>query len=118
VTKPKIAGHGLNWQHCRRTAFVGLSFSYEQFYQSLRRFLRYGQMSEVEAHIATSEREAAVMESIARKQADHEAMFSNMVAYTAGVNRSALSGTQRAWDDYQPTKRIKLPEWLKPGVKA
>lgn len=43
ITKPSIAGFGLNWQHCRNTAFVGLSYSFEQFYQALRRIYRFGQ---------------------------------------------------------------------------
>jgi hypothetical protein len=47
VSKPSIAGFGLNWQHCARTAFVGLSFSYESYYQAIRRFWRFGQTRQV-----------------------------------------------------------------------
>jgi hypothetical protein len=50
VTKARIAGYGLNWQHCARTAFPSASFSYEQFYQAIRRFWRYGQKRPVHAH--------------------------------------------------------------------
>ena len=51
VTKPSIAGHGLNWQHCRNVAFVGISHSYEQFYQAVRRVWRYGQARQVHVHV-------------------------------------------------------------------
>ena len=68
VTKPSIAAHGLNWQHCARTAFVGLSDSYETYYQAMRRFHRYGQKRQVHAHVVLSELEAQIASNIARKE--------------------------------------------------
>lgn len=67
VTKTSIAGFGLNWQHCRNMAFVGLSDSYEQFYQGIRRCWRFGQTREVHAHIITSRAEQTVVRNIERK---------------------------------------------------
>ena len=69
VTKPKIFGHGLNWQHCARMAFVGLSDSFEQYYQAVRRCYRFGQKRPVDVHIVTAETEGAVKANIQRKQA-------------------------------------------------
>lgn len=68
VTKPSIAAHGLNWQHCARTAFVGLSDSYETYYQAMRRFHRYGQKRRVHAHVVLSELEGQIASNIARKE--------------------------------------------------
>ena len=78
ITKPGIAGHGMNWQHCARMVFVGLSYSYEDLYQALRRSYRFGQTREVRAHLIAAESEGAVRDSLTRKQADHERMQSAM----------------------------------------
>lgn len=74
VTKPRIAGFGMNWQHCARMAFVGLSDSYEALYQATRRCWRFGQERDVEAHIITSEAEGAVLSNVKRKEKDHREM--------------------------------------------
>jgi hypothetical protein len=55
VSKPSIAGFGMNWQHCARVAFVGLTYSYEQFYQALRRSWRFGQTRPVDVHVVIAE---------------------------------------------------------------
>jgi hypothetical protein len=68
ITKPSIAAFGLNWQHCARMAFVGLSDSYETYYQAIRRCWRYGQTRAVRAHIVLSELEAQIAANIARKE--------------------------------------------------
>lgn len=68
VTKPGIASQGLNYQHCARMAFVGLSDSYEQYYQSIRRCYRYGQKRIVHAHVILSELEGQIAVNIARKE--------------------------------------------------
>lgn len=68
VTKPGIASQGLNYQHCARMAFVGLSDSYEQYYQSMRRCYRYGQTRVVDAHVILSELEGQIAVNIARKE--------------------------------------------------
>ena len=80
VTKPMIAGFGMNWQHCARVAFVGLSYSYEQLYQSLRRSWRFGQPRAVHAYIVTAETELGVLETVLTKQAEHAKMQAAMVA--------------------------------------
>lgn len=68
ITKPSIAAFGLNWQHCARMAFVGLSDSYETYYQSIRRCYRYGQTRVVDAHIILSELEGQIAVNVARKE--------------------------------------------------
>jgi hypothetical protein len=79
VSKPSIAGWGLNWQHCHNVAFVGLSDSYEQYYQAVRRCWRFGQTSPVRVVIVASDREQAVLENIRRKERQAIAMFSDIL---------------------------------------
>lgn len=79
ITKPSIAAFGLNWQHCARMAFVGLSDSYETYYQSIRRCYRYGQTRIVQAHIVLSELESQIAANVARKERDASAVTGALV---------------------------------------
>ncbi|MGW8257954.1 MAG: helicase-related protein, partial [Thermoguttaceae bacterium] len=79
VTKPSIAGFGLNLQHCHNIAFVGLSHSYEQFYQAVRRCWRYGQTRPVECHIVSTEQEGRVIANIQRKEKQARQMFDEVI---------------------------------------
>jgi hypothetical protein len=112
VTKGSMFGFGLNLQMCRNTAFVGLSNSFESYYQSVRRFWRFGQTRDVHVHVVTSDLESGVYENVKRKQRDHEAMFARMVRYTADVNRQDLSGGTELERPYNPTVDMKTPHWL------
>jgi DNA modification methylase len=83
VTKPSIAGHGLNWQHCNNVAFVGLSYSFEDFYQALRRSYRFGQQKPVRCVIVQSDAEGNVLKTIKRKMDQHAEMQREMAIATA-----------------------------------
>lgn len=100
VTKPSIAGWGMNWQHCARVAFVGLSDSWEAYYQAIRRCWRFGQTREVECHVITSTAEGAVVANIERKERDATAMAEEMVRHMSVQNVADLSNTTRASDGY------------------
>lgn len=80
VTKQKICGWGMNWQHCAHTT-VFPSHSFEQYYQSLRRFWRFGQTSPVVVDIVTTEGEAGVMKNLQRKASAADKMFSDLVSH-------------------------------------
>lgn len=90
VTKPKIAGFGMNWQECSEMVFVGLSHSYEQFYQAVRRCWRFGQKNAVNVHIVTSDAERAILDSIQSKQAKADEMVAQMVEKMADTMRNEL----------------------------
>ena len=107
VSKPSIAGFGLNWQHCARTAFVGLSFSYEMFYQAVRRFWRFGQTRPVECHIAMADTETAIWQTIQRKQKDHETMKAEM--FEAMRREVIVKGVK---NPYEAKQVATLPLWL------
>lgn len=79
ITKPSIAGFGMNWQRCARVAYVGLSYSYEAFYQSVRRCYRFGQKRPVHVHICQAESEGDLYRTIQRKQSDHRKMKRAMI---------------------------------------
>lgn len=81
ITKPGIASQGLNYQHAARMAFVGLSDSYEQYYQAMRRCYRYGQTRVVDAHIILSELEGQIAANIARKERQSNRHVSDMIEY-------------------------------------
>lgn len=111
VTKPSIAGVGMNWQNCRNMIFVGLSDSYEQYYQALRRCWRFGQTKEVNAYIVISAKEGAVKANIERKEADAKAMRDAMLALTKDNVRHELARTARMMTDYTPSVDMILPPW-------
>lgn len=116
VSKPKIAGWGMNWQNSNNEIFCGLSDSFEAYYQAVRREWRFGQKNEVNVHIVTSDAEESVKANIERKQADAQRMTSEMVKYTKDILREDIRGTERMSDDYIPTEEMILPNWLKSEV--
>jgi len=79
ISKPSICGHGMNFQNCCRMAFVGLSDSYEQFYQAIRRCWRFGQKQTVTAHIITSSLEGQVVNNIKRKEKQAGEMMDSLI---------------------------------------
>lgn len=79
VTKPSIASFGMNWQHCARMSFCGLSDSWEAFYQAIRRCHRYGQSRRVQVHVILSELEGRIAENVARKERQATDMTGELV---------------------------------------
>lgn len=108
VTKAKIAGFGLNFQHCARVAFVAATYSYEAFYQSIRRCHRFGQTRPVHVHVALAPTELAVWEVLTRKQDDHDAMKTQMFA----AMRRAQERVDKSAKEYAPKLLGRLPAWL------
>jgi len=103
VTKPKIGAWGMNWQHCGHHTFFP-SHSFEQYYQAIRRSLRFGRTEPVRVDIVTTEGEAGVTANLQKKQRNADIMFDRLVA---SMNRS-LHVTQ----DDKHTKTMEVPKWL------
>lgn len=80
VTKPSIAGWGLNWQHCHRMTYFP-SHSYEQWYQAVRRCWRYGQTSNVEVDVISTEGTSRVLANLERKAEQADQMFESLTAH-------------------------------------
>ncbi|PYI57043.1 DEAD/DEAH box helicase [Paenibacillus flagellatus] len=113
VTKPSIAGFGLNWQHCADMAFVGLSDSFEQVFQAVRRCYRFGQKRPVNVTMITSSREGATAENIKRKEADFRKMVAEMVQYTKEITSESIREAGRDVAEYEPRVPLLIPTWLR-----
>jgi hypothetical protein len=111
ITKPEIAGLGLNWQHAHHQAFMmGTSYSFELYHQALHRLYRFGQQFPVEVHLIYAETSGTVNRVIERKQSQYDAMQS---ALKEAVLKLQLSSHSRSGnDDYNPTQVLKVPSWL------
>ncbi len=112
VTKPSICGFGMNWQHCADTGFVGLNDSFEQFYQAIRRFWRFGQTKSVNCHIIAAETEGATVANIRRKEMDADRMAAAMVMHMADLSSRAIKGSVRETPNYDPRMPVILPSFL------
>lgn len=108
VTKPKIGGFGLNWQHCSDMTFFP-SHSYEQFYQSVRRCWRFGQKRDVTAHLVTSEGEVSVTKNMQRKEAQVRELYDSLVRE---VNRYQQPEKKVGLNGWVNTL-LEVPEWLR-----
>lgn len=89
VTKPSIAGFGMNWQNCNHMAFCGLSHSYEQFYQAVRRCWRYGQTLPVEVDVVVSDQETAIVSNVISKRDASDEMQTQMTKRSARIRTDA-----------------------------
>ena len=113
VSKPKIAGWGMNWQNCNTVIFCGLSDSFESYYQAVRRCWRFGQKKPVDVYIITSEAEQAVKQNIERKQAEAQQMTAELVKHTKDILSSEIKGTIRISEKYIAVDKMIIPEWLR-----
>ena len=107
VSKPKLAGHGLNWQHASTVVFASISHSYEQHYQAVRRSWRFGQKSPVTCHVVISDTELPIWQNVKRKADAHDRMKRAMA--------KAMVGAQRRADRlvYTRPEAVTLPKFLR-----
>jgi hypothetical protein len=101
ITKARIAGFGLNFQNCHKTAFVGLNESHEQFYQCVRRHHRFGQTSIVDVHLFMSDAETATLRDLKRKEEQAQEMSREMVKATREVSREQITGAVKEVEPYK-----------------
>jgi len=94
VTKPSIAGWGLNFQSCSSMAFCGLSHSFEQFFQACRRCWRYGQTRPVNVDVVVSDQETAIVNNVLSKQERNDEMIKEMTKRSIRI-RTDRTMTQR-----------------------
>lgn len=113
VSKPALCGFGMNFQHCADTGFVGLSDSFEQVYQAIRRFWRFGQTRPVNVHFIAAETEGAVVANLRRKEADAERMATAMVRHMADLSSAEVRGMARTVASYNPDKPMIIPSFLR-----
>lgn len=111
ITKPSVAGLGLNLQHCARMVFVGLGDSYDSYYQAIRRCWRFGQSRPVRAHIVLTEPEEVIYQNVLRKERDAERLTRGLIEHVADFEKDELR-TERVEDLYQPARPMTLPDWM------
>lgn len=111
VTKPQIAGFGMNWQRSHKMVFCGLGNSYEQYYQGIRRQYRFGQINDVDVYVVVSAADGAVVENIHRKEQQASDMFDSLVQHMAV--HTDLGTASREEMEYNPQQAVKAPAWLK-----
>lgn len=118
VSKSSICGFGLNFQVCNKMAFVGLSDSFEQMFQAIRRCWRFGQTEPVDVYIITAETEGAVLENVKRKEQDFKNMVAEMVKYTKDITSESIRSTDRDITEYDAKKPLIVPSWLRSELIA
>jgi superfamily II DNA or RNA helicase len=106
VSKPKLAGLGLNWQHANTVIFASISHSYEQHYQAVRRAWRFGQTKPVTCHVIISDTEANIWNNVQRKASDHARMKRSMADAMNGYQQQAEKKS------YTRTPQVTLPAFL------
>ncbi len=112
VTKPSIAGFGMNWQHCHNMAFLGIDNSYEKFYQAVRRCWRFGQTEPVDVHVIVSDRDGAIARNLQRKEAEAREMSDGMIEAMAETSRDEIQSARREQTEYDPKVIMQLPEFV------
>ena len=102
-----IASFGMNYQNCTKIAFASISYSYEKFYQAVRRSWRYGQTKPVDVYVVIAESETPIWRAVERKAMDHDMMKDHMKYAVFSKGESSEIKI-----DYNPTYKARLPEWL------
>lgn len=111
ISKPTIAGFGMNYQHCNTMIFAGLSYSYEQYYQAIRRCWRFGQTKPVNVHIILADSDSAMESAIARKEVDHLVMQSGMGEALRDANLAEFN-VDIMKRSYSTGRKMELPAFL------
>lgn len=112
ITKPSVAGFGMNWQHCSYQIFAGLTFSFESFYQAVRRCWRFGQTKPVDVHLVMAECDSALEKTIGRKQLDHDVMRNGMADAMKHATGGKILAELRP-SEINEIKTISIPQWMK-----
>jgi len=102
ITKPKIGAWGLNWQHCNQIVFFP-AYSYEQYYQAIRRCWRYGQKKPVQIHLIYTQGDANSIKNLRRKQKQADDMFTNLVR--------EMNSSLEIQNLTKFNKEVEIPKW-------
>ena len=112
VSKPRIAGFGMNFQSSRHCVFVGLSDSWESYYQAIRRQWRFGQTRAVHCHIVSADTEGAVVDNIRRKDQQHHELSDAMMDQMVDFMQREVFGAAIEKTDYSADTDMELPGWM------
>lgn len=110
ISKPKIFGYGMNFQNCHNVVFCGLTYSYENYYQALRRLYRFGQTKEVNSYIVLGSTEKVILETIRRKEEQQRQMKNSMSLSMKDIQLLEINGKSKKFEFAR--NNIELPSWL------
>lgn len=110
ISKPKIFGYGMNFQNCHNVIFCGLTYSYENYYQALRRLYRFGQTKEVNSYIVLGSTEKVILDTIRRKEEQQRQMKNSMSLSMKDIQLLEITGKSK--EIVFTEKNIELPSWL------
>lgn len=113
ITKPSIAGFGMNWQVCNNVNFLGLSDSFEKYYQAIRRCWRYGQNKEVYVNRYLSNLETSVLRNLDRKEKKHDVLVKNLQEHTKLYLKENIKNNTVIKQDYKCNQLVRLPSWIR-----
>jgi hypothetical protein len=111
VTKPKIAGFGLNLQRCARMIFCGIGDSYETYFQSIRRCWRFGQTRPVKVYIVLSEGEKVIYDNVLRKECEALDLQRELIKHIGEYEKAELAA-RRVSKSYSPKQQMIIPQWI------
>lgn len=111
VTKPSIAGFGMNFQHCSRLVFVGINDSYEQYYQAIRRCYRYGQTQPVDVTVVLADEQRPIFDNVISKEREAGRMANNLVEHVAEFAKAEI-GEARASEFTYTTDEATGDGWI------
>lgn len=112
VTKPSIAGWGMNFQGCSRMAFVGVDDSWESYYQAIRRCWRFGQRHPVHCYVVLADVQEPIFSNLMRKEAQAREMTKELVANVAEYERAEIAARSTGPDPYAPKAELKIPDFM------
>ena len=110
ISKPKIFGYGMNFQNCHNVIFCGLTYSYENYYQALRRVYRFGQNFEVNSYIVLGITEKTILENIKRKEEQQRQMKNSMALSVKDLQKLEVEGKEKKIN--LKHENIMLPVWI------
>lgn len=110
ISKPKIFGYGMNFQNCYNVIFCGLTYSYENYYQALRRLYRFGQTHEVNSYIVLGSTEKTILETVRRKEEQQQKMKNSMLISTKEIQKLELQHTEQGMSF--ESNILQLPKWI------
>lgn len=113
ITKPSMFGFGQNWQNCHNMVFTGLSDSFEQVFQAVRRCYRFGQKNDVNVHFVISEAEGNVLKNQQRKEKQFLQMIDELVVFTKKFTLKEIKAVGSETLEYNPTLTMIKPKFIK-----
>jgi len=115
VSKVRVAGFGMNMQNCHNVVFMGLSDSFQFFYQAIRRCYRFGQKHPVNVYVVLTDLEEGIYQNIMRKEAQAMVMSEKLIERVRQYERNELHATASGFD-YSPNAPMEIPGWLRAAV--